>query len=96
MRVGVKGMALIVTVYALLIATFAAAVNRWLHDFENAATLETSHLLAREQAGLLSERTLGALAAPDGRSRALLRERDRKSTRLNSSHQSTSRMPSSA
>lgn len=75
MRVGVKGMALIVTVYALLIATFAVAVNRWLRDFENAATIETSHLLAREQAGLLSARTLGALAAPDGRSRALLRER---------------------
>ncbi len=75
MRVGGKSLLLVVAGYAVLIAAFAVAIDRWLHLFEDAVTLETSNLLAREAAALLSERTLGALAAPDGTSRALLRER---------------------
>src|SRR2546427_11632255 len=75
MRVGVKSMLLLIAGYAVLITAFAVAIDRWLHLFEDAVTLETSNLLAREAAALLSERTLGALAAPDGTSRTLLRER---------------------
>ena len=75
MRVGGKSLLLVVVGYAVLIAAFAVAIDRWLHLFEDAVTLETSNLLAREAAALLSERTLGALAAPDGASRTLLRER---------------------
>src|SRR2546426_645361 len=75
MRVGVKSMLLLIAGYAVLITAFALGIDRWLHGFEGAVTLETSHLLAREEAALLSERTLGALAAPDGTSRTLLRER---------------------
>lgn len=75
MRVGIKSLLLVVTGYAVLIAAFAIGIDRWLHLFEDAVTLETSNLLAREAAALLSERTLGALAAPDGTSRTLLRER---------------------
>jgi signal transduction histidine kinase len=74
-RVGGKSLLLVVAGYAVLIAAFAVAIDRWLHLFEDAVTLETSNLLAREAAALLSERTLGALAAPDGTSRTLLRER---------------------
>jgi signal transduction histidine kinase len=74
-RVGGKSLLLVVVGYAVLIAAFAVAIDRWLHLFEDAVTLETSNLLAREAAALLSERTLGALAAPDGTSRTLLRER---------------------
>jgi signal transduction histidine kinase len=74
-RVGGKSLLLVVAGYAVLIAAFAVAIDRWLHLFEDAVTLETSNLLAREAAALLSERTLGALAAPDGASRTLLRER---------------------
>lgn len=75
MRVGVKSMLLLIAGYAVLITLFALGIDRWLHSFEDAVTLETSHLLAREEAAILSERTLGALAAPDGTSRTLLRER---------------------
>src|SRR6266571_687239 len=75
MRVGVKSMLLLIAGYAVLITAFALGIDRWLHGFEDAVTLETSHLLAREEAALLSERTLEALAAPDGASRTLLRER---------------------
>ena len=39
---------------------------------------------------------LPARGNSDDRQRSLLRERDRKSTRLNSSHEFVSRMPSSA
>lgn len=75
MRVGVKGMLILVAGYTVLIGAFAVGIDRWLHDFEDSITLSTSQLLAREQAALLSERTLGAFAAPDGKSRKLLRER---------------------
>lgn len=75
MRVGGKSLLLVLAGYAVLIVGFAFGIDRWLHLFEDAVTLETSNLLAREAAALLSERTMGALAAPDGTSRTLLRER---------------------
>lgn len=42
MRVGVKGMLLLVAGYAVLIAAFAVGIDRWLHDFEDSVTLTTS------------------------------------------------------
>jgi len=75
MRIGIKNMLLIMTGYAVLIVAFALGIDRWLHNFEDTATQETVHLLAREQAALLSERTFAALQAPDGTSRTLLRRR---------------------
>src|SRR6266496_3725936 len=50
MRVGVKSMLLLIAGYAVLITAFALGIDRWLHGFEDEVTLETSHLLAREEA----------------------------------------------
>jgi signal transduction histidine kinase len=75
MRLGVKGMLLILTGYAVLILAFALVIDRWLHSFEETVTLETSRLLAREQAALLSERSFAALQTRDSGLRVLLRQR---------------------
>jgi signal transduction histidine kinase len=75
MRLGAKSMLLLLVAYASVIIAFAVGVDRWLHGFEDGAARETSRLLARENAAILSERTLGALEAPDEKSRALLRAR---------------------
>src|SRR6184192_891520 len=50
----------------------------------------------RTARGRLGEQRVRYLEAPFGSAAALAAIADRKSTRLNSSHQSTSRMPSSA
>jgi signal transduction histidine kinase len=75
MRLGVKASLLLSAGYVLLLAAFALGVDRWLHAFEEATTAETVRLLAREQAGILSERTYEALLVPDGASHRRLRER---------------------
>jgi two-component system sensor histidine kinase AtoS len=75
MRLGVKSTLLMVAAYSLLIGAFGYIVDRWLHGFEDTVVLETLKLLAREKTALLSERALGALAANDDHSSALLRER---------------------
>ena len=68
-------MLFLVAGYGVLVTGFALGIDRWLHAFEDTAVLETSRLIAQEQAGLLNDRSLGALQMPDGRSRALLRQR---------------------
>ena len=75
MRLGVKTSLLLSAGYVLLLASFALGVDRWLRAFEEATTAETVRLLAREQAGILSERTYEALLVPDGASHRRLRER---------------------
>jgi two-component system, sensor histidine kinase FlrB len=75
MRLGVKASLLLSAGYVLLLAAFALGVDRWLGAFEEATTAETVRLLAREQAGILSERTYEALLVPDGASHRRLRER---------------------
>jgi signal transduction histidine kinase len=75
MRLGVKASLLLSAGYVLLLAAFALGVDRWLRAFEDATTSETVRLLAREQAGILSERTYEALLVPDGASHRRLRER---------------------
>jgi two-component system, NtrC family, sensor histidine kinase HydH len=75
MRLGVKASLLLSAGYVLLLGAFALGVDRWLRAFEEATTAETVRLLAREQAGILSERTYEALLAPDGASHRRLRER---------------------
>jgi two-component system, NtrC family, sensor histidine kinase HydH len=75
MRLGVKASLLLSAGYVLLLAAFALGVDRWLRAFEEATTAETVRLLAREQAGILSERTYEALLVPDGASHRRLRER---------------------
>ena len=75
MRLGVKASLLLSAGYVLLLAAFALGVDRWLRAFEEATTRETVRLLAREQAGILSERTYEALLVPDGASHRRLRER---------------------
>jgi len=75
MRLGVKTSLLLSAGYVLLLAAFALGVDRWLRAFEEATTAETVRLLAREQAGILSERTYEALLVPDGASHRRLRER---------------------
>lgn len=75
MRLGVKASLLLLAGYGLLLAAFALGVDRWLRAFEDATTAETVRLLAREQAGILSERTYEALLVPDGDSHRRLRER---------------------
>jgi signal transduction histidine kinase len=75
MRLGAKSMLLLLAAYASAILAFAVGVDRWLHGFADGAALETSRLLARENAAILSERTIGAFEAPDEKSRALLRAR---------------------
>ncbi|MET0554500.1 MAG: ATP-binding protein [Vicinamibacteria bacterium] len=75
MRLGVKASLLLSAGYVLLLAAFALGVDRWLRTFEEATTAETLRLLAREQAGILSERTYEALLVPDGASHRRLRER---------------------
>ena len=75
MRLGVKASLLLSAGYVLLLAAFALGVDRWLRAFEEATTGETVRLLAREQAGILSERTYEALLVPDGASHRRLRER---------------------
>ena len=57
--------------------------------------LELEHLLG-VQDGVVARRQLLELGAVPHEVRRLLRRRDRKSTRLNSSHTVLSRMPSSA
>lgn len=75
MRLGVKTSLLLAAGYVLLLSAFALGVDRWLRTFEEAATAETVRLLAREQAGILSERTYEALLVPDSASHRRLRER---------------------
>jgi signal transduction histidine kinase len=75
MRLGVKSMLLMLTAYAFLIGAFGITIDRWLHGFEDTVVVETLKLLAREKTALLSERALGAFAADDDDSFALLRER---------------------
>ncbi len=75
MRLGVKSTLLMLTAYALLIGAFGITIDRWLHGFEDTVVLETLKLVAREKAALLSPRALGAFAADDDHSFALLRER---------------------
>jgi signal transduction histidine kinase len=75
MRLGMKSMLLMVVGYVVLIAAFAFGTDRFLRGFEEAMTRETASLIARETTALLSERSMSALAAPDGVSRALLRDR---------------------
>src|SRR5512145_2177231 len=75
MRLGVKATLLLAAGYALLMVAFALGVDRWLRSFEEATTNETVRLLAREQAGILSERTYKALLVADAASRSRLRER---------------------
>jgi signal transduction histidine kinase len=75
MRLGVKATFLLAAGYGLLLLAFALGVDRWLRSFEESTTNETVRLLAREQAGILSERTYEALLVPDGASRGRLRER---------------------
>jgi signal transduction histidine kinase len=75
MHLGTKSMLLLLVAYAGVILAFAVGVDRWIHAFEDNAARETSGLLARENAAILSERSLGALEAPDEKSRALLRAR---------------------
>ena len=75
MRLGVKASLLLSAGYVLLLAAFALGVERWLRTIEEATTAETVRLLAREQAGILSERTYEALLVPDGASHRRLRER---------------------
>jgi signal transduction histidine kinase len=75
MRLGARNMLVMVAGYCLLIGAFAVGIDRWLRSFENEVALRTAGLLARETAAILSERSYGALQAPDPESRALLRER---------------------
>jgi signal transduction histidine kinase len=75
MRLGVKASLSLSAGYVVLLAAFALGVDRWLAAFEQATTSETVRLLAREQAGILSERTYEALLVPDGASHRRLRER---------------------
>lgn len=75
MRLGVKSMLLLLAGYAVLIAAFALGVDRWLHGFEETVVLETARLVAREEAALVADRSLGALQMPDDKSRALLRQK---------------------
>jgi two-component system sensor histidine kinase FlrB len=75
MRLGARTTLFLSAGYVLLFAAFALGVDRWLRTFEEATTAETVRLLAREQAGILSERTYEALLVPDGASHRRLRER---------------------
>jgi signal transduction histidine kinase len=75
MRLGAKSVLLMAGVYGILIAAFAVGIDRWLRSFESEVALQASGLLARETAAMLSERTYGALQAPDAKALALLRER---------------------
>jgi len=75
MRLGMKSMLLMGVGYAVLIGAFALSVDLFLRGFEETVTREMARLIARESAALLQERSFGALASADGRSRALLRER---------------------
>jgi signal transduction histidine kinase len=75
MRLGMKSMLLMGIGYAILIGAFALSVDLSLRGFEETVTREMARLIARESAALLQERSFGALASADGRSRALLRDR---------------------
>jgi signal transduction histidine kinase len=81
-RLGVKSLILLLGGYGVLITVFAAGIDRWLHGFENTVVLETSRLLAREQAALLADWSFGALDRPDQKSRAMLRTRIEDLTQL--------------
>lgn len=75
MRLGAKGLLLLVSGYLVLIAAFAFSVNRWLHSFEDAVVLKAARLLAQEETALLADRSLAALEMPDEKSRAYLNQK---------------------
>jgi signal transduction histidine kinase len=75
LRLGLKSTLLLLAGYAVLLAGFAFGVDHWLRSFEANVTTQTVTLLAREKAGILSERTIEALTVPDAASRKRLRER---------------------
>jgi len=75
MRLGLKSVFVLVAGYAVLVAGFGLAIDRWLRDFEDQGAMQTVRLIASENAAQISERALGALGDPDETSRRLLRSR---------------------
>jgi signal transduction histidine kinase len=75
MRPGLKGAAALLAGYAVLMAAFGAGMEWSLRDFERRVTEHALALLAREQAALVSERSLETLRFPGAAAQRRLRER---------------------
>jgi signal transduction histidine kinase len=74
-RLGLKSALGLAVAHIVLMAALAVGLERTLRSLEEELSANAVRLLAREQANLVFERSVAALASPDGESRRRLHER---------------------